>query len=345
MILIEKIYSYSWSYDAHYRFFCVHNSCHQLMGYDGVENRGLYLNCVWDCSVDYDTSRPYGFSISSDSTPLLDDCSPWYQFTFHDDYEKAWQENCRILNTGRPVIIALDRYYLPYAADFSRRHGAHAALLFGYAENTKKAFIVDWYPDEFYIGPVCYIDLRKARLSDNAWNGNINSGRELKCASLVLSEGIPSGGYKQVISTIDAIHNQYFSCEQPCHGQGALQNLLKTILDNSQNPPRVSLFSYLYRQLFPQVQKKILLDYYLEQASVFNKDMFQSARRYLHTIIYEWENILQNLMRLAYSEKQNKKTLQDELRYSLQSVFSQELTLGIGLDELAAKLRKKGGFL
>lgn len=50
-------------------------------------------------------------------------------------------------------------------------------------------------------------------------------------------------------------------------------------------------------------------------------------------------------MRLAYSEKQNKKTLQDELRYSLQSVFSQELTLGIGLDELAAKLRKKGGFL
>lgn len=146
MILIEKIYRYSWSYDAHYRFFCVHNSCHQLMGYDGVENRGLYLNCVWDCSVDYDTSRPYGFSISSDSTPLLDDCSPWYQFTFHDDYEKAWQENCRILNTGRPVIIALDRYYLPYAADFSRRHGAHAALLFGYAENTKKAFIVDWYP-------------------------------------------------------------------------------------------------------------------------------------------------------------------------------------------------------
>lgn len=73
--------------------------------------------------------------------------------------------------------------------------------------------------------------------------------------------------------------------------------------------------------------------------------MFQSARRYLHTVIYEWENILQNLMRLAYSEKQNKKILQDELRYSLQSVFSQELTLGIGLDELAAKLRKKGGFL
>ena len=48
--------------------------------------------------------------------------------------------------------------------------------------------------------------------------------------------------------------------------------------------------------------------------------MFQSARRYLHTIIYEWENILQNLMRLAYSEKQNKKTLQDELsRFSVKS--------------------------
>ena len=158
MILIEKIYRYSWSYDAHYRFFCVHNSCHQLMGYDGVENRGLYLNCVWDCSVDYDTSRPYGFSISSDSTPLLDDCSPWYQFTFHDDYEKAWQENCRILNTGRPVIIALDRYYLPYAADFSRRHGAHAALLFGYAENTKKAFIVDWYFKDCVVEPVLFFE-------------------------------------------------------------------------------------------------------------------------------------------------------------------------------------------
>ena len=71
MILIEKIYRYSWSYDAHYRFFCVHNSCHQLMGYDGVENRGLYLNCVWDCSVDYDTSRPYGFSIPATALRFL----------------------------------------------------------------------------------------------------------------------------------------------------------------------------------------------------------------------------------------------------------------------------------
>ncbi len=340
MVLLEKAYNYNWIYDSHYRLFCIHNCCQLLMQYYGVKNRELYLNCIWDCHVNFDGGFIHGFTITNNSLPLQEQYSRWYQITFHDVYEEAWSANCDVINQGNPVIIALDRYYLPYTADYGNRHGAHAALLIGY-DNKKNAYIIDCHPDEVYKGPVSYDDLYKARVSDNAWNGYINSGQALKSASLILSPQLPDGGVRQILSSFSALRKQYFCTTQPDHGQKGLQNALNTILSNMTHVNYEDFFQYLYSQLFPIMQKKILFDYYLEHASIYGRALFHKARNLLANIIYDWKDSLQIIMRLAYSIKQDKYRLHNELIKSLETAFAHENEFADYLEEMIYELQSK----
>lgn len=312
------------------------------MQYYGVKNRELYLNCIWDCRVKFDDALIYGFVITNNNLPLLEEYSSWYQITFHDDYERTWSANCDVIKQGIPVIIAVDRYYLPYAADYGNRHGAHAVLLIGY-DNIKTASIIDCHPDGIYKGLVSYEDLCKARLSDNAWNGYINSGQALKSASLVLNPEIPDGTVIQAICSLSTLHEQYFSNTQPGHGQKGLQNALITILTNRTDVSYEDFFQYLYGQLFPLIQKKVLFDYYLEHASIYGHEFFRQARQLLAPIIYDWKNSLQIIMRLAYSMKQDKIRLNEELVQSIELAFHHENVFGNYIKEVIHELRLQEG--
>ena len=342
MVLLKKAYNYNWVYDSHYRLFCIHNCCQLLMQYYGVKNRELYLNCIWDCRVKFDDELIYGFAIANNNLPILEQYSIWYQIAFHDNYERTWSANCDVIDQGTPVIIALDRYYLPYAADYGNKHGAHAALLIGY-DSINTAYIIDCHSDGIYKGPVSYDELCKARLSDNAWNGYINSGQALKSASLVLNPAIPDGSVKHVICSFSTLREQYFCNTQPGYGQKSLRNALNSILANTTDVNHEDFFQYLYGQLFPIMQKKVLFDYYLEYASIYGQDIFQQARQLLAAIIYEWKNSLQIILRLAYSMKQNKSRLHEELVKSLDIAFNHENEFAIYLEEKIYELHSKEG--
>lgn len=342
MVLLEKAYNYTWVYDLHYRLFCIHNCCQLLMQYYGVKNRELYLNCIWDCQVKFNDGLIHGFAITNNNLPILEKYSSWYQITFHDNYESAWSANCGVIDQGIPIIIAVDRYYLPYAAEYGNKHGAHAALLIGY-DSMISAYIIDCHSDGIYKGPVSYDDLSKAQLSDNAWNGYINSGQALKSASLVLSPEIPDGSVTQTICALSTLRDQYFCNTQPNYGQKGLQNALFSILSNITDVDYEDFYQYLYGQLFPIIQKKVLFDYYLEHASIYGQNLFYQSRQLLTAIIYEWKNSLQIIMRLAYSMKQNKIRLHEELIKSLNIAFDHENDFAICLEETIYKLRLKEG--
>lgn len=74
------------------------------------------------------------------------------------------------LESGQPVLIHVDVFYLPYKKDthYNQTHGSHAVILL---DKTKDGYMVlDWYHPDYFYGEVSLNALNDARTSKNQKN-------------------------------------------------------------------------------------------------------------------------------------------------------------------------------
>lgn len=151
-----------------------------------------------------------GYNILSSEQSLAEDLFRFYGITLKRrstlDAEKAWSIAKKSLDNNEPLIIRADLYYLGYHAHYQSMHGAHSFILNGYDEREDKAYIIDWYPSQFFKGAVSIKALKQARNSLNPKDPNNPQ-----------SSGFP-------------IENSWFDIEYPSSRTKLDDNLIKKII-------------------------------------------------------------------------------------------------------------------
>ncbi len=118
------------------------------------------------------TKGKKGYHISGYKQSLTEDLSKIYgiscriRTTTHA--EEAWRTAKKSLDNNHPLLISVDRYYLPpYPVSYQRVHGGHNIILNGYDEKESKSYIIDWWPPHFFKKAVDIEALKQARNSLN----------------------------------------------------------------------------------------------------------------------------------------------------------------------------------
>lgn len=89
--------------------------------------------------------------------------STWHR---SDDPHAAWQDMKAVIAQGRPVIAAVDNFYMPIRPAYGDVHAAHLMVVFGFDDATDEAYILESTPPQFQ-GPLPVKQFLTARNSDN----------------------------------------------------------------------------------------------------------------------------------------------------------------------------------
>lgn len=82
------------------------------------------------------------------------------------DEGSAWPDVRAEVDEGRPAIVAVDNYHLPFRPAYGDVHTNHLIVVYGYDEAAGEAHVLDSKPPR-YQGPVGLDELGRARGSDN----------------------------------------------------------------------------------------------------------------------------------------------------------------------------------
>ena len=269
---ITRVEHYPFRYDPIFKFFCAHSACGQLMDFYGIKNAFFHLNCSFDIEVTgigKDSAAP--FISRMDTSPVFD--SSLYQFwceTGQTSCDEIRRINAASIAAGQPVILGVDQFYLPYHCEFGKKHGAHAVILYGF--DCGHAFLLDQSENNCFKGKVNLHDLECARRSENSWNGSINTGGNIKYASIVLrGQDIEEATLKHVKKTIRATYQKYYLAAKRQPGAVCGSLCVEFFKDYIRNVDRRrsynAYFMYLYAAVLPLCAKKSLFQVYLERAA------------------------------------------------------------------------------
>lgn len=323
MMKIEAVERAEFRFDRRYFFFCMHSALSQLLHLFQVKNADLLLDVGWGCRCDNDDR-------------LLLDLEPMIAWRRDDvrltscrtaeDYPRLWRQNVRSVAAGRPVILGADYYELAFHPRYHKQHGAHAVLLYGVDEENETAWIADYNsPFVAYRGEIALSDLRRARLSVNAWNGSINSGGGIQAACLELRpDRVYSlgGGVRDVAETLRGLKSNYFDHSNSCQqGMGAVRFLCAGLETVSQEALAQHALR-LHEQLLPLNEKKQMLARYLEDAEALPPllDMLKPARERMEEINELWTTYDKVLLKIAYTPHATQRLRRDALSLSEQAL-------------------------
>ena len=218
----EKILDYYYIDHAQnnniFNFFCVHNASFHLLNYLKVKNPVLLLDCSLKFEVLIDSSNNlYPFITRINNDPIIDnDITQLHYADFGLEYDEILKSNRIAIENGKPIILGVDQFYLPYHSEYMKTHGAHAVVLCGYKEVAGHIwyYIVDHYRQHNIREKIASEEMHKARSSKNSWNGNINTGGSILYASLELKQNRNKDGeikyvYETLAKTIEGYFNRY----------------------------------------------------------------------------------------------------------------------------------------
>ena len=309
----------------------------------------MYLNCVVDLTLFFDASETIlPFHIQMDTSPFLDSNCFNFSLCKHDeDMKDIWESNKRTINLGTPLIIGVDRYYLPYHRHYQKLHGAHAVFLCGYDEIQHQVFLLDSDRNGIYRGAVDINVINQARLSENSWNGNINSGGNIKGASLeiILNEFHDSPEVllrRTVKNMLVSYFENILDHSQTLTGCTAMQYIYQwyTGQKKPEESERGQYFMDLYAILLPVYAKKTLFLNYLKDAITLCHTIpsMEVALTCAKQCVDLWKTFYQVLLKLAHRKVFSNVLYQDSITLFKKSI-ARENELGFYLDEMNRQLR------
>ncbi|HEX6290607.1 MAG TPA: BtrH N-terminal domain-containing protein [Herpetosiphonaceae bacterium] len=89
--------------------------------------------------------------------------STWHQ---SDDPEAAWRDVKAMIAQQKPVIVAVDNFYMPIRPAYGDVHAAHLMVAFGFDDDADEVYLLESTPPQFR-GPLPVTQFLIARNSDN----------------------------------------------------------------------------------------------------------------------------------------------------------------------------------
>ena len=285
--------------DEVFRVFCAHKAALAVLDYYGIADGIFYLNNSLEFRYESDEHQPDCYATVIDYMPIFAALRGQTHFIYGDDHRHIWNGNKQQILAGHPVIMGVDQFFLPYHAECGVSHGAHAVVLYGFDDERERAFLLD---KGCFNGTIDYNQLHHARVSENSWNFNINTGAALRYASLTLA----AAGWPE--ATNDLIHGHlqesldYFEASDTDTGYTALERMLRQFLKEmaGAEPPR-DYYRYAHAQLFPQAQKKRLFQYFLQR--IRDRKGIKPLIELLETTHRVWDELLLTILKLAYTSR------------------------------------------
>ncbi len=183
-VCMEKIIDQEITYDKAFHYHCLKNCLRQLLEYNHVKDAFLYVDVSCDLILHKAGLTTYQTQMSAPYQNLWEPFRKSLERNCFDDEEESVSYVKGLLEKGRPVIVAVDSFFLPYRNTYQKYHGSHAIILTDYRDNHYQ--LIDWYEPHFYKGFLEEELLRKARGSKNQWDNNPFSGQEIKRATYLL---------------------------------------------------------------------------------------------------------------------------------------------------------------
>lgn len=134
------------------------------------QNPTFVLGAVWDFYYPPGDVRHEEYYYPCRWPSLVSSLAPYHPITsqWHEpvDAEQGWHEVKEAVQQGKPVIVAVDNYYLPFRPAYTDVHTNHLIVLYGFDEDANCAYVLDASPPSFS-GPLRLEELHAARNSQN----------------------------------------------------------------------------------------------------------------------------------------------------------------------------------
>jgi hypothetical protein len=148
---------------------CLHNCLGILLLYY-QQDPALVLGAVWDFYYPPCDVRPEEYYYPCRWPTLAGSIAPYHPLTsrWHEpaDGEQGWQQVKASIQRGRPAIVAVDNYYLPFRPAYQDVHTNHVLVVYGFDEQAESVFVMDPSPPAFQ-GSIRLAALQAARSSPN----------------------------------------------------------------------------------------------------------------------------------------------------------------------------------
>ncbi len=139
----------------------------------------------------YDGLRRSGFSVEEIET---------------DNSAEAWHETRRLLDEGKPVIVFVDPYYLPFWP--LKTHTLHTLLVYGY-DDRDQVWVMDGFNAISFAGPISLADYLSARESKDTADEHLP---------------LNPGG---------AVRNRFLSIDTPCMAAYSVEHQVDEYIKNA----------------------------------------------------------------------------------------------------------------
>ncbi len=148
---------------------CLHNCLGTMLLQQHVDPTTV-LGAAWNFSYVPGDVRREEYYYPCRSTSIVQSIAPYHAATscWHEppDTQAGWDEIKHAIEQGKPAIVAVDNYYLPFRPAFQDVHSNHLILVYGFDDEYDYAYVLDVTPPAFR-GPLARTLLQQARSSQN----------------------------------------------------------------------------------------------------------------------------------------------------------------------------------
>jgi len=334
-------------YIPEYHSYCLKNCIKQVLDYYVSGDSAIFINCSMDfiLNVIHDPAPSFNISYSNNIMPVLPpfDKKVITRKMPNEESLRAWNIAKNIIDTGIPVILGVDVYYLHYQSYYKKNHGSHAVILCGYSDKDDTACIIDWYQPHFFKGNIAREELILARSSENPWDGNPFSGMPIMNAwTEVDPEGWVSKPEQLLESTISLTLSKYFYSgktddEGLYYGIAGMEKLTEIIEYNiGSSTEQIRLFlKDLHTKLYMAMKGKRLFRFYMGEChKQINIDTLKDVCVLMNDLTVKWDILLTSIL---------KGSLVGNGQYLIKIIsnIKEIINMESGLFELLTKLAQK----
>ena len=322
----------------------MHNCIRQVLEYYGVEHAHLLVNTNFRFQILKPRfSNTYYIKYENDQELLIGLFNNYIKFNYNqnDSATDVWKRNIASLEKGKPVIVGVDPYYLPYDTNYRKIHTYHMLILCGYYKTSKEVVVIDVGERVKYKGTVSLNQFILARNSVNPKGENLFSGTPIN-NSYIEMDMINSRqvDYRLlIIQTLENALKYFMDFEEDIekgHSTKYLFAMMEklTFADASLN---VKIIDKIYNDIYILTCKKRLFSLYLEITKQKLNIDTQKANNKMMKIIFNCEIIYNLLIKVKFS--QSDKTYSKFLYY-FQNTMNLEMELKDDIQELLDMTKK-----
>lgn len=333
---LNEIYNLELEYYDGFDSFCFQNCLRILLEANGCNYSLLYINSAMSLSCERGLDY-FNLKEKKHYRGLLPSI---YNYIERNEYcnvdaKDIFEENIAFMEENNtPIIVGVDTYYLPYATNYKKNHARHTLILCGIDRCDNVVYVIDWYKPWLYKGRIEIDRFLMARSSDNSFDGSFYSGVAINNNWATIKK-MPFVKPEKLLRELVRLSIDNYFCVKEEQGLGAIEELKKFILENSNNID----YMKLYREVYSVMKRHKFFKQYLEYYNSYMKtDLCFNCIQTLDRDNDDWEILLMLLLKQSrkYSDKIEKRILDklDDI-IKIESAISKQLkvVLDVSVDK------------